>query len=172
MYALVVYESMFGNTQKIAEAVADGLSSRMRVETVEVGSAPTVLPEGLDLLVLGGPTHAFGLTRPATRRSAAEQAGHATISRGVGLREWLAAVRAPSTEVVSAAFDTRVDKPRLPGSAAHGAERRLRRLGLTVAAPAMSFHVTGTEGPLVDGEVTRARRWGERLAATLTLQRT
>ncbi|MEV7013740.1 flavodoxin domain-containing protein [Streptosporangium sp. NPDC051022] len=174
MRALVVYESMFGNTQRIAEAVADGLSSRMEVNIVEVGSAPTVLPGGIDLLLLGGPTHAFGLTRAATRRTAAEQAGRAgcaPISKGIGLREWLEAVRISSVGTAAAAFDTRIGS-HLPGSAARGAERRLRGLGLTVAAPAMSFHVMETMGPLADGEVERARKWGGRLAATLALQGT
>jgi hypothetical protein len=166
MDALVVYESMYGNTHKIAEAVADGLALTMRVEVVEVGSAPATIGEGTDLLVVGGPTHAFGMSRPSTRQSAAEQASGALVSQGEGLREWLAELRTRSAKVATAAFDTRISKPRLPGSAAKGISRRLRRLGVGSAAPAMSFYVASGQGPLVEGEVERARRWGERLAAT------
>jgi hypothetical protein len=67
-------------------------------------------------------------------------------------------------------FDTRIDKPRVPGSAAHGAEKRLRRLGFRVLVPAASFYVTDTSGPLVAGERERARRWGELLGSTMATE--
>jgi flavodoxin len=67
MRALVVYESMFGNTQAIANAIVQGLSGRMRVEALEVGVAPATIDDDVALLVVGGPTHAFGLSRPQTR---------------------------------------------------------------------------------------------------------
>jgi flavodoxin len=167
MRALVVYESMFGNTQTVAEAVAEGLSSRLRVDLVEVGTAPAAIGNDVDLLVVGGPTHAFGMSRPGTRQDAARQAGHNVVSAGIGLREWLAGVREEPTGVAAATFDTRVKKPHLPGSAARAAEKRLRKLGSRVVAPSTSFYVTGTDGPLVDGEPERARQWGEKLAAEL-----
>lgn len=165
MYALVVYESMFGNTYKIAEAVADGLALTMKVEVVEVGSAPTTLDGEVDLLVVGGPTHAFGMSRPSTRQSAAEQAKRPLVSQGNGLREWLGSVRTGSARLAAVAFDTRISKPRLPGSAARAAGKRLRRQGLRIAAPATSFYVVGTQGPPVSGEIERARMWGEQLAS-------
>lgn len=165
MYALVVYESMFGNTRRIAEAVADGLALTMKVEVVEVGSAPTTLDGEVDLLVVGGPTHVFGMSRSSTRQSAAEQAKGPLVSQGEGLREWLGGVRSRSARLAVVAFDTRISKPRLPGSAARAAGRRLRRLGLRIAAPATSFYVVGSLGPLVSGEVERARMWGEQLAS-------
>ena len=87
------------------------------------------------------------------------------MSAGDGLREWLGALTGGSRAVAAAAFDTRIDKPRIPGSAAHGAEKRLRRLGMRMLIPAASFYVTGTSGPLVDGERERARRWGELLGS-------
>jgi hypothetical protein len=164
MRALVVFESMFGNTQAIANAVADGLASRVSVEVVEVGVAPGVLGDDLGLLVVGGPTHAFGLSRPDTRRSAAQQADRPVVSAGIGLREWLAAVHPPAS-VAAVAFDTRVDKPWLRGSAARSAQKRLRRRGFRIAGAAKSFYVTGTTGPLVEAELERARRWGEQLAS-------
>lgn len=167
MRALVVFESMFGNTQVLANAVADGLASHTRVDLVEVGAAPTAVGGDVELLVVGGPTHAFGLSRPRTRRSAAEQAERGLVSAGIGLREWLDTLRGDSESVAVAAFDTRIHKPRLPGSAAAAAEKRLRRLGFRIVARSKSFYVEGTAGPLVDGEPERARRWGEELGAAL-----
>jgi hypothetical protein len=161
---LVTLESMFGNTRSIAEAVAEGLSSRFRTDLVEVGIAPTRLPEEIRLVVVGGPTHAFGMTRPRTREDAARQTDEPLVSGGRGLREWLEAAERPRSRPPAASFDTRIDRPRVPGSAARGAEKRLRRLGFPIAAPAESFYVGSTTGPLVDGELDRARRWGHSLA--------
>ncbi|MGH8824916.1 MAG: flavodoxin family protein [Jiangellaceae bacterium] len=169
MHALVVYESMFGNTEAIAEAVAAGVGTHMSVEVVEVGHASPALDQAVDLLVVGGPTHAFGMSRPRTRASAAEQATTGLVSTGPGLREWLETLECPGT-TIAAAFDTRVDKPRLPGAASHGVEKRLRRLGCTIAARGTSFFVEGTSGPLIAGEQDRARRWGESLAAAVVAQ--
>lgn len=164
MRALVVYESMFGNTKEIAEAVAEGLARHMVVETVEVGHTRP-LPDDTGLVVVGGPTHAFGMSRESTRRDAAKQAGGTVVSQRIGLREWLATVHADG--IPSASFDTRVDHPRLPGSAARAAGRQLHRDGFTQVAPANSFYVTGTTGPLLDGETDRAREWGEKLARSV-----
>jgi hypothetical protein len=165
MTALVVFESMFGNTQVIADAVAEGLARHLPVEQVEVGAAPTVIGGEVELLVVGGPTHAFGLSRPGTRQSAAQQAEDGLVSAGIGLREWLGVLRKGAADVAAAAFDTRISRPRLPGSAAAAADKRLRRLGFRRMAPPTSFYVEGTTGPLLDGEAERARRWGEALAA-------
>jgi hypothetical protein len=167
MHALVVYESMFGNTQAVAQAVAEGLGDRVTVTTVEVGAAPAALPDDVELLVVGGPTHAFGMSRPGTRRSAADQAERPLVSTRIGLREWLDALRPAAGDVAAATFDTRINKPRLPGSAARAAQKRLRRLGFALAAPAQSFRVADTAGPLLPGEADRALRWGKRLAATV-----
>ena len=83
VHALVVYESMFGNTAAIARAIADGLCSRLDVEIVEVSKAPTRLGE-IDLVVAGGPTHVFGLSRPSTRRSAGSRLRRASCRRASG----------------------------------------------------------------------------------------
>jgi hypothetical protein len=165
MRALIVFESMFGNTELIADAIADGLSSRISVETAEVGGAPVTIDDEVALLVVGGPTHAFGMSRPGTRQTAAEQAQHGVLSARIGLREWLAAIGQGSADVAVATFDTRIDRPHLPGSAARAADKRLRRLGFRILTPAHSFYVADTEGPLIDGERERARRWGDRLGA-------
>jgi hypothetical protein len=167
MRALVLFESAFGNTQEIAQAIADGLSAHMLVDLTEVGAADDLGHE-LDLLVVGGPTQGFSMSRPGTRESAAKQASRGLVSPGIGLREWLARVQGVSPGA-AAAFDTRFNKPRwLTGSAARAAEKRLRELGCRIAAPAESFFVTGMTGPLVDGELDRARRWGDRLGSTVT----
>lgn len=167
MRALVVYESMFGNTKTIAEAVAGGLSTRLSVDLVEVGAATGSMTADVGLLVVGGPTHAFGMSRPGTRQSAAQQAGSAPlVSGGIGLREWLDDIHSGGRQVAAAAFDTRV--PRVPGSAANAAHKRLRRLGFQLIARPASFYVVGSPGPLRSGEEDRARRWGEQLGADFT----
>jgi hypothetical protein len=168
MRALVVFESMFGNTREIAKAVADGLSSHLSVDVVEVGAASTVVGDDVGLLVVGGPTHAFGMSRPRTRQSAAEQAGDDLVSTGIGVREWLAADHGGSGPVAATAFDTRFRKPGLPGSAAKAAGKRLRRLGWRMIDRPASFYVAGTPGPLLPGERERARGWGEKLGSEFT----
>lgn len=164
-HALVVYESMFGNTRTIAEAVAAGLAEGAAVELVEVGQAPTTLDRELDLLVVGGPTHAFGLSRRATREEAATVAHHALVSPGRGLREWLDDLDGAVARTRVATFDTRFRH--VPGSAARAAARRLRRRGFALAAKPASFHVVSREGPLASGEEDRARRWGRVLVGVV-----
>lgn len=167
MKALVVYESMFGNSETIARAVAEGLGEVFDVTLAEAGSMPSA--DGMDLLVVGGPTHAFGLSRPATRTDASKQGTVRPGATDAGVREYLDASPV-LTGIAAAAFDTRVKTP-VPGSAAHKAHRRLRRLGCRMLLPAESFRVTGTTGPLVDGEQERARRWATALAAVLLTER-
>ena len=172
MRALVVYESMFGNTGLIAEAIADGLARHGEVETAEVGTAPVLLPAEVDLIVVGGPTHAFGMSRPGTRSSAKDQTEAPLVSPRIGIREWLEGMARPRHRVSSAAFDTRIDKPRFPGSAAAGAAKRLRRLGFHQAMAPESFFVVGGTGPLLPCEYERAHRWGELVGSTVTERET
>src|SRR4051794_40753049 len=112
MRALVVFESMFGDTETIARAVADGLSGGMRVDIVDVAAAPRVDAD-VDLLVVGGPTHAFGMSRPNTRNDAVRQGGR-SAAESVGVREWLDGQR-PTSTARAAAFDTRIKKWFIPG---------------------------------------------------------
>jgi hypothetical protein len=135
------------------------------VRLVEVGVAPARVDDDVDLLVVGAPTHAFSLSRPSTREEAVTKSGEALVSRGIGLREWLDGLERDDRHLAAAAFDTKVDKPRLPGSAAHAAARRLRRVGMALVARPATFRVHGMTGPLLDGEVGRARRWGADLDA-------
>jgi len=165
MRALVVYESMFGNTELVAQAITTGLSEHMNVELLEVAKAPPAIVEPYDLVVVGGPTHAFSMTRPQTREEALTR-GATHGSAALGIREWLAHLpEGPHAELV-ATFDTRVAKVRrLPGSAAKGAAKMVRKLGYSPSGHAESFYVSDVEGPLVDGELDRARSFGERLGS-------
>ena len=165
--ALVVYESMFGNTKTVARAVAEGLGGAVPVTVTEVGHAPDSIPVEVSLLVVGGPTHAFGLSRSETRRDAAAESARPVVSPGAGLREWLDALAVAPGRVATATFDTRVLHPRLPGSAAKAARRRLEAKGFAMLAGPESFYVHGKAGPLADGEEHRARAWGEHLADLL-----
>ena len=160
--AWVVYESMYGNTREIADAVAQGVKEWADVEVREVSTA-TVLPGDLDLVVVGAPTHAFGLSRPSTREDAAHKAHRSVESAGMGLREWMDAVGLATSAPSFVTFDTRVRHPHLPGSAAKKAAKRLRGVGGTQVAKPESFWVDGMEGPLVEAELERARAWGAAL---------
>ncbi len=160
MSALVVYESMWGNTEAVAEAVARGVGPD--VPTVDVLRAPDVIPSDVDLLAVGGPTHAFSMSRESTRRDA-EQKGAPQGHQGRGIREWLEAL--PSSDRVDVAtFDTRVAKVRkLPGSAAKAAGKAVKHHHLGRLIASESFYVDDLDGPLLDGELERAVAWGQTL---------
>lgn len=157
MNNLIVYESAWGNTRAIAEAIATGLPREPPAEVVPVSAAPPLQDLQVDLLVVGAPTHAFGLSRPGTREDAHRRGGQALSG---GLREWIDA--ADGSHLTVASFDTHVRRPNLPGAASRSAAKKLRRLGCTVL-DRQSFWVDGYEGPLLDGEVDRARAWGKGL---------
>lgn len=168
MKALVIYESMFGDTERIAHAVADGLRDTYDVDVADVSTMPRAT--GVDLLIVGGPTHAFAMSKPATRVEAAKRGTIRAGAVDVGIREWLDC--SPMlTGTAAAAFDTKIDKPYLPGSAARKAHRQLHRLGCRMITHSESFRVLDTTGPLVAGEEERARRWGSELAAATTAAR-
>jgi hypothetical protein len=169
LQALVVFESMFGNTEKVAGAVARGLQLE-GVDTglAEVRSAPTSLSGDLDLLVVGGPTHGFSMSRPPTRADAVER-GASPERATTGIREWLESVGlAKGREPVLAAFDTRVTKVRrIPLAASSSASRLGHKRGLTSMATPTGFLVDDTAGPLVEGELERAVSWGRELGVRL-----
>jgi hypothetical protein len=170
MRAVVVYESMYGNTRAVAQAIGEGLRSVHDVVVVPVGRAGPEVVDAATLLVVGGPTHAHGMTRRRTREAAAEAAGKqdSTVvledgATGPGVREWLASLG--HLNVLAAAFDTRVDWPAvLSGRASKGIDSELGKHGAHRAATPESFLVT-KENELESGEEDRARRWGESLAA-------
>ena len=170
MKALVVYESMFGNTEEIAREVAAGMAPVADVTLADVSTVPNAA--GMDLVVVGGPTHAFGMSRPASREDAARRGEVRPGAVDVGVREWLD-LASPLPGVAAAAFCSRVDKGFIAGSAATKVQRRLRRLGCRMIAAPEGFVVTGTAGPLADGEKERAQRWGAAVAeaASASVQR-
>lgn len=163
MNTLVVYESLYGNTKTIAEAIAEGLARETTTQVVEVSLAPSN-PPPTDLLVVGGPTHQFGLSRKSSRQQGADDAGGPVISLDIGIREWIADLPRVSG-AVAATFDTSIRKPNLPGSAARGAARRLKKLGYRILVPGELFLVEEEQGPITDGEVDRAREWGHMVAS-------
>jgi len=186
---LVIYESVMGNTRAIAEAVAQGAEGAGPEVTVRCRQAGRMLAEPLDadLVVVGGPTHFFGLPAERTRRRwvrgvlrRGREEGLTTRlepgAAGPGLREWFDGLDDPGAGQAdciagvpdvrggprAAAFDTRLDRP-MAGSAARRIALRLRRLGYPLVARPEGFIVENLDGPLRPGERERAMAWGARL---------
>lgn len=173
MKVAVVYESMFGNTRQIAEAIREGLARHHEAEAWRVADVGSHDLSGLALLVVGGPTHAWSMSRASTRKAAAKQAADnpsaVTLEAGAvgpGLREWLAGVDLAGVAV--AAFDTRMAVPVVvSGAASRSIARALRRRGGHFVSARRSFLVTKLN-TLVDGELALAREWGEELAEAVS----
>jgi flavodoxin len=156
MNALVVYDSLFGNTERIAQAIGDALAAQA---DVEVRRADDVKPEdltGLDLLIVGTPTHG-GRPSPATKT-------------------WLQALASGSLAGIKvAAFDTRIPSQganwfvslivKLIGYAAQPLAKSLAQKGGVPIVQPEGFNVTGKEGPLQDGELERATAWAQQILA-------
>jgi hypothetical protein len=171
MRALVVYESMYGNTHLVADRIADGLREGFTVSAVPVNQASPELLAEADLIVVGGPTHVRGLSTRLSRKAARDAAARPDsglvlepVATGPGLRDWLHALR-PDPHRAAAAFDTRVDGPAtLTGRASKRIARRLHRLGYRVVTGPESFLVD-KQNRLLAGEDERAVAWGGHLAA-------
>jgi hypothetical protein len=177
MRALVVYESMYGNTRHIAEAIAEGLRTSLPTETVLARDASSVDLDGVGVVVVGAPTHAWGLSGPRTREAAVldgiKHPDHLLDAdpQTDGVREWLHEVPRP-VSCFGVAFDTRLGKSKLlTGSAGRAIQRGLRHSGFATLAEPHSFTVTGMAGPLAPGEIERAEQWGEEVAR-MTIKRT
>jgi flavodoxin len=156
MNALVVYDSVFGNTEKVAQAMGDALGSQAEVQTLRVSDAKPEHLAGLNVLVVGSPTRAFSPT-PAIK----------SRLRGLPAKS-LQGVRV-------AAFDTRADVAEVGsailtfmvsifGYAAKPIGKGLVRKGGELAMPPEGFYVGGTEGPLKEGELERAADWARGIA--------
>ena len=163
MHAVVIFESIWGNTEQLARAIAAGIGEG--TEVIDAVTAPSALDEHVDILVVGGPTHAFSMSTEGTRTAARDQGATQTPARGI--REWIEALSSPARAVPVATFDTRVVSPRLPGSAAKKAMKRLVALVFRPIAKPETFGVHGYSGPVADGELDRAREWGSELAGLL-----
>ena len=168
--AVVVYESMFGNTHVIADHVAAGLRDRLGdVTVVPVHDATPELVGAADLVVVGGPTHVHGMSNHLSRESAKDMAAKDDDldldpdAEGPGLRDWFDELPAGQSGR-AAAFDTRVHATTLvTGQASKGIAKRLRRHGFDLAAEPESFFVD-KESHLEADEADRAASWGRRLA--------
>lgn len=159
MRILVVYDSMYGNTARVASAIAGALRADGEVRVLAAAEATPAAMREAELLFVGSPTQRF---RPLP-----------TVGALLGRlpRRGLAGVPA-------AAFDTRIAVEearsavlsffvRLQGTSAYAAgriERALRRAGARPLVPGEGFFVDGTEGPLKDGELERAARWARGVA--------
>lgn len=147
MQMAVIYDSEFGNTRALAEAIADELRTSATVQLTNVRDDACEPPVGVDLVVVGGPTQVHGISQPL----------HAQLER------WPKNIL---EDVPIAAFDTRVHGPRIfTGAASGGIARQLQKRGGRLVGSPASFFVDGREGPLGEGEVDRARTWARGLLA-------
>jgi Flavodoxin len=173
MRALIVYESMYGNTRRVADAIGAGLSPECDVTVVPVAQAEPALVAEADLVIVGGPTHAHGMSRSTTRSGAAQDAkkpgSELALEPGAdghGLREWFSSLGQYATK--AAAFDTRMPGPAaLTGRASKGIDRMLHKHGFDVVAGPESFLVSRAN-ELQPGEDSRAKAWGAGVATRLT----
>jgi flavodoxin len=160
MKSVVVYASHFGNTKRIAEAIAEGLRTYGQSLVFATEDVPTLMLEDADLVVIGGPTEQHGMTEPLSR----------FLNR--------LTLHAPGAVAI---FDTRLRWPRwLSGTAAGNVSARLREAGAHIVAPEESFFIKGVVGTggrdtaeLDEGEVERAHAWaialGEQVLPTLSV---
>jgi flavodoxin len=154
MQTFVIYDSKFGNTEKIAEAIGRGIGtvSEVRVtSTVEATKALEGLASPPDLVLVGGPTQNHGPS--------------------AGLRRFVEDLPAALRGLPTACFDTRYRGPvLLMGSAAAGAAKALAKTGAKIVAPSESFfivrHGSMAQQTLEAGEVTRAEAWGRTIATS------
>lgn len=159
MKAIVIYDSQFGNTEKIALAIRDVLSDAAETRLLPAGNVAPRDLSAADLLVVGSPTQRFHATEPIDR-----------FLKGASLR----GIRA-------AAFDTRFDMAevesralklavKVAGDSAYAAPRIaavLEKAGATLVVAPEGFIVTDTEGPLREGELARAAEWARGILAAL-----
>ena len=144
MKALIVYDSVYGNTEKIARAIAEAITPSGEVKVLKVDEANPSDLAAADLLIVGTPTHA-GRPTPA-------------------IQDLLNRVPRPSLDGINiAAFDTRSTSKfaRVFGNAARRISGDLTKKGGVVVASPKGFFVTGTKGPLKEGELERAADWAK-----------
>ena len=166
MNAVVVYESLWGNTAAVARAVADGIGPQTRCLTTDE-AAPDVIAEA-DLIVAGAPVLGFRLGGDQMRAAIARDEANAPKPPDLShpsLRSWLEQL--PHGSGQSAAFETRIWWS--PRGATGDIETRLERAGYPPIAKAQKFVVADKYGPLREGELERAHQWGQELAAVANL---
>ena len=168
MRVVIGYESMYGTTHRIADAIAAGFDAD---DDVVVRQVHRLAPDAVDadVLIIGAPTHAHGLPRPSTRQAAVGDADtkreHHVVdadAMSAGVREWLETLPA-SVSAQVAAYDTRFPPPGwLVGHPARRICRELKHRGGRLLDRPESFFVDKHE-QLHAGEIDRARRWGAQL---------
>ena len=174
MQVLMVYESVFGNTHRVADAITGGVrGAGAFAECVPVADATADRLAAADLVIVGGPTHARGMSISKSRAGAAQDAAkpdkkgetHAVDpdAEGTGLRDWFHGIPRAQPGSRAAAFDTRLGS-KLAGGAAKGIARRLHQHGYDLVAEPEGFIVDDAYGPMRAGELDRASAWGAGLA--------
>lgn len=146
MNTLVIYDSHYGNTKRIAQAIADTLHAFGQAQAVHVDPDRSFKFQGVDLLILGSPTQGF-------RPTPAMQFLLETVSP------------ASLSGLAVACFDTRFRGRLWKNSAAPRMAKQLRTMGVEPIVPPESFFVKAMkkEGPLLTGEVERAATWARML---------
>jgi flavodoxin len=157
--ALVIYDSFFGNTERIAQSIGNALG---RPEDVGILRVVDVKPEhlaGLKLLIVGSPTRAFSPS-PAIKRflKRIQKDG----LKGVKVAAF--DTRVTDEEIDSAVFILRIFV-NIFGYAAKPIADRLMKKGGQLIAPPEGFFVQGMEGPLKEGELERASDWAKKILA-------
>jgi len=161
MKAVVVYESLWGNTAAIARAIAEGIGPDARPLTTDEATPDAVAQA--ELIVVGAPVIAFGLASEGTREHIAESEHDAPTPPDLShpaMKDWLQAL--PAGQAPAASFEARVRWS--PRGATGAIDAGLKRAGYRTIAKGGKFVVTGKYGPLRDGELERARAWGAELA--------
>lgn len=164
MKAVVVYESLWGNTAAIAHAIAEGFGEDAQALTTD--QATTEIVAAADVVVAGAPVIGFNLASEKVRAGIGRSESGSEAPPDTfhpALRSWLEGLPDSCTGV-GAAFETRIWWS--PRGATGAIEKGLRRAGFKVVAKPSRFVVDGKYGPLRTGELERAREWGRELATT------
>jgi flavodoxin len=163
MKAIVVYETLWGNTAAVARAVAAGIGAGTAVLTTTEATGEALA--GAELIVAGAPVFGFKLSSPKMRDGIRQNPGKgpAPDLSCPPLCTWLEALAPGSGR--GAAFDTQVRGPF--GKGAPEIARLLEVAGYAPIAAPEGFVVKGKKGPLKDGELERAREWGAELARAM-----
>jgi flavodoxin len=156
MKVLLIYDSVYGNTERIAQAIGNVLGARNEIRVLRVGNVKSSDLANLDLLIVGSPTQQFRATK--------------------AIKKFIGGIRKGELNGVQVtAFDTRLGIDEMPsrilppfvrifGYAAKPIADSLKSKGGKLIAPPEGFLVKGMEGPLKDGELERAALWAEKLA--------
>ena len=164
MKAIVVYESLWGNTAALARAIAEGIGGGTRA--VSTGEAGAEALAGVDLIVAGAPVLGFRLPTEEMRRSVLTTERRAPKPADLShpsMRAWLDTV--PAGRCSFAAFESGLWWS--PGGATKSIAEKMAAAGYSEVVKGRRFVVRGRYGPLRDGELDKARSWGAELARTL-----